>query len=711
MWQIHKICIYRNLSTYGIGFKNSVRGFAVNSCIKRFLFIGFVAFLFVMFPVLPEIVPGKALALKIALQESSDHPKGVEIPPPDQMNPAEPVKEEKKGTPQQAQAAAPAKSSEKKPQAPTKEYSGVFKVLEPLKKVFPLKTGTVGLYGVNLLSDEAWSVNFSRYTGYGTYYLEGGKSIAFLKDFNAKFQQGKQLKNQLRSSQMMDMSAKVYKFDVKYSKKVNRNRAQGIDTAMSVADNRNFSVGYSPSNNLSIAWVMDSKASKSLNSASPTRTVNKRNDIKVKWKATEDLDVELSQSLSSNWNYNDDTVAKVRNTDIKLSFPLSQRMGMQLGYNFVGNRNLQAGSASDSETRKTTRYVGMDYAFNKDAKVSYRFDVSKDRNQSVDLLTNSDITSRDLNLKYTIFKWLKFNGQNKVAFSESAGKNAVRKGSFSIEHKNLSYLPGTTKVNIQKNLTKTGSNADPKTTSNYTLSVNTPLKYFKNMLSLSHNFNMSDRLEMTESDESRNRSVTHTYNGTIKLSSAMSIGTSLRNTNSIQNNLIAITSDSVNRTLTDKVTYLIKKPFTQKVGFAEKLNYTFSRTNSKSTTYIPTYSLTKTDVFKNQGVLALKGGAWNGNYTLEQTMSKPKGGINAKALMHKFVWNLNDIMGFKFTGNYSLTKQNDGSVSGGVFKMSKEQESKNLLTFLYEFSKNQKEEDRENNKLNRYFEAGLEMKF
>lgn len=662
--------------------------------------------------VLLPLAPSTGFALTIGLNESKDHPKGIEIPPDDQMNPAEKVKPAPVSkAPSQQQASQPsAQPAAKQPSGPSKPYKGIFAAWQPLDKIFPLKTATLGVYGINRLSDQRWMVNNSAYTGWSNYYVEGGRSVGVLKDFKGKFQYNRQMKKQLTSSSMMNYSAKMFGFDVAFNKNINKsNNGSGASISTSINNVQKTTVGWSPSKRFSAGYAIDRNSSRSINPGAISQSVERKQSWTAKYQPSDKITVNASQITSANRNYLDGSVAKTIVTELKVISPVSKRLNLEAGYQFVGNRNIQGATSSD--VRKSTRTLGASYQLTPDAKLNYTFSMADDKNISSSLKTDFGTTSREMKFQYAVFSWLKFDGKNQVSFSENAGKTAQRQAAFNVDHKNIKFLPGATSVNINKNVTVSPTAADPKTTSNYTLSVSTPVNYMKNRLALTQQYTLNENSSSSYlTPVQLTRSISNNYTALYKLSKTLSIGENINQSDNSSSTISGITSQSVNKTFTDKITYHVKQPFTKKIRAAASFEYSLSRTRNQSRNIIPTESLTLNNVLKNTGVFVFKQKKWNASYTVERGVNKPKDAAMSRALMHKLDWNLGDLFGYKFNGNFSTTKQNGGGVAGGVMKLVKEYGDSSLVSMSYEFTKNQSIDNISQNTFDKYFEIGAEFK-
>ncbi len=676
---------------------------------------------FVLSLALPQLQQA-CFALTIGLSESKDHPKGVEIPPESELNPAETVKPQPQSkTPSPGQQPSPSgqpsqqPKPSKQPPAPgeKKPYKGIFAAWEPFDKLMPLKTATISVSAINLLQDQQWMVNNSNYNGFVNYYIEGGKSIGFVKDLNVKMTSNRQNRKNLNSNKSTNVSGKIKGAVVTYARNSTlSNSGSDSSASTSINNSQKYNVNYQVSKRFSASFAADRNMTRSITSSAVTQTTDRRQAWGAKYQPGGNIIIEASQVMSANRNYISGAMNKTSVGDIKATMPISKRFTLAAEWQYVGNHSMTDSVTAGTETRKTSRIMTVGYQFSPDLKLDYIFTLADDRSHTSAIRTNIGTTSREMKFQYGIFPWLKFNGANQVSFSETSGKTAQRNGQFNIDHKKMRFAPGNTSVQINKKVTVTPSEADPNTTENYTLTINTPLNYMKNRLNLSHQYTLTDNSTSAIASENSSRSISHNYNLGYKLTKTLTLSETINRTDSENSTLDDITSQNANVTTTNKASYQIRKPFTKRIRRVHALEYAYSETKNDTSNYIPTYSFSSSNVIKNSGIFSLKDKKWQATYTVEDSISKPLEGNNAHALMHKIDWNFGRILGCKFIGNYSLTKQSGGnSVAGTIMKATKEIDNTMSLSIAYEFSKNQNDTTYSSNTLLKYFEFGAEFKY
>lgn len=701
-------------SSHKISTKGPGRGFSVQALLKKCTVWMLIPALF-MFAT-GALLPAPALALKISLSESADHPKGVEIPPEDKLNPAEPVKNTKSSQPQTPaqqqsvgtnKSASQPSSQSQQPQQQTKKLHGIYELWSPFNRYFPLKNATVSATLTNLLNDKAWSVYFSRYSSVGNYYIEGGKTLGPLKNLTGKFQFSRQLRVTATSNSMQEWSAKIFGMDVRYNWRTQRtSQGFGASAATNVSDQRKTTVNYAPNKRIALGYTAESNAARAI-SNSPNRTVNKKDTWMMTWAPNEKVKLQIANSATSNWNYSSDSVVKILQTDMKLTLPISKRLSADLGYQFLGNRNVQATGAA--ENRKSNRSVAVSYLLKKDARLTYAYNSASDRAHNTSVYTNFDALSRDFQLQYPIARWIKFTGQNTVTFSENSGKTAVRQGNLTFDHTKLHVLPGNTSVQVQKNMSRSGDRAAPNTDQNFTLAVATPVDYWKKRITLRQQYNLNQRRTLTPTSEQSSRTESRVYEGSLKITPSLTGVESLNINDTSSSTPVTVSSSSMSRTITDRATMLIKRPFSKRLRTVPTMNYSFSKTRNVNRTVIPTYAKTEAIVLKHSGVFDLKEKNWNGNYTIERSASKQPTGPIARSVMQKLNLTFNNVFGYNLSVNYTTASQQGGGVSSGIFKAIRKYGSKYTLSLSYQFSKSQTEQGRASNTMDRIFELVYEM--
>ena len=658
-------------------------------------------------------LPQPTFALKIKLEESPDPPKGVEIPPEDQLNPSEPVQPAPAQKPSEtAPAAAPSAPTASQAEAPgTPPLHGIFRVWEPLQNVFPLKNASITSNITNLLNDRAWNVFFSRYNAAGSYYLEGGKTIGFLKNFNAKTQYNHQIQTNITTNKMTGMSAVIARIQTKYSRITNQTvQFQSGAGSKNITDNRKLAFSHQLNSKVTLGFDREENLTRGV-SANPAKTTNRKGTYTLEWNISDKRKLTLSHGNVSNRDLINGNVSKIVQTDLKYAFPVWRKFGMELGYQFLNNRASQPNSPGENENRKSTRSLGFTYQLSPDMKLVYLLSNIIDRQCAPGIFTNYSSTIRELQLQQTITPWLNFNGKNTVSFSGSTGKTAIREGTFNLDHQNISLLPGNTSVQLRKNLSRSGDRSNPTSNENYTISVNTPLKYFGGRLTVSHLYNYNQTGNLSNTGEQRNLSVIRKYEGAYKVTQSLSISNSLNNVENTTMNLSGqqTPSNSMNRTLTNSATLQVKFPFTKSYDLIPSMNFSHRLTRNMNDTYSPGVNKDETIVVSNSGVFNLKGNNWNGSYTLERSVNKAKTGQFTRATQNKLLLNHNSFYGFKFDAAISLASQKNGGTSSGVLKMTRQLNPKSILSFSYQYNKNQVCDNRLNNTFDRTFVLLVEI--
>lgn len=667
--------------------------------------------IFAQFLLIGITAPRTAYALKITLEESADHPKGVEIPAEKDLNPAEPVK---------SSAAAPAESTQAPPQtvsnpasAPTapkapaeEKLHGVFALWQPLQELFPLKNGTISSTITNLTSDHAWFVFFSRYNAAGNYYLEGGRSIGPLKDFNVKTQYNRQLQTTLTSNSMTEFSTKLFGVQLKQSRNTTRT-SQGLNPTapMSISDNRRFSANYALNKNVTLDYCNEENISRTLSDA-PSKTQIRRNTAAIGWNINDRMKLKLSRSSTANRSHATGAVSKVVQLDTQLSYALIPELDLVLGNQIVSNR--MSSAATGNEQHKSIRTLGLQYQMADGTKVGYNFVLTSDRYNAPGVYTDYNSVDREMLIQRAIFSWLEFTGRNKVGFSENSGKTAQREGTFSLKHQKLQFFPGDTRLQIRKNLNKTGDRNNPTSNVGVAYSLTNTLHYLNGNLTLNSQFNNDRNDLLAATGDQRNHTETNRYDVAWKALPSLTLNHSLTATLNTCEAAAGTTGRSKNKTTTDTISHLIKMPFTKKVSRINSLNLSQTMTRLTVQTDVPNPGRTETIVTKAAGLFNVADKGWTGNFGIEKSMNKPQQGAYLRGMQYRMAFNRENIHGWSVSAGMATATQKEGGINSGQFKVTGPAGVNSKLIFAYQYAKNQDYEERLENTFERTFMIGYE---
>ncbi|MEW6200898.1 MAG: hypothetical protein AB1546_02915 [bacterium] len=639
--------------------------------------------------------------LMIQMEASESPPKGVKQMA-EEMKKAE---EQKKEEEEQAARQAAALKKEEKPKREKVKYPGVFNVLSPLAPIFPLKSGNIKGSFMNLANNGGGSNYTFRRNFSGGFFLESNEQDLWkLEKVTGKIQYNRQLRNSLNVNSMTEWAAKAFGLDFKYNRTVGRTGSgAGASASQNVTDTRKFSAEYKIEKGLTLSYNIDQIISRAI-SASPTKTNNKKQTWSLVMPLTfrEGTKLTLTHANTGNWNITGNSVTKVLQTDAKLDVPLKENFELNLAYQFLGNRNIPQSSAATSN-RKSTRSIGMSYKFSEESKLTYLYNFSSSRNFST-VFTNFNTTNRALQFERALSKTAKMKLGNTTTFDQSAGKTAVRTGSFSYDHKDFDALPGSTSIDIRKQFTSSAGNSN----TNYTMSVNTPLSYIGGRLTTNLQNVLTVQNNLASSQ--RTRSVNQTLAADYKFTDKFSIGTSLNRVKSGTFTPATYSARSVNHIRTDKATY----DFGKRLNFTksmEGVKYNFTITRNSMRNEIPTPSVTLTRVRKHSMNFSFKGSAWKGKYDWERSLSLSSAGQKQRVLQHKFDLSFEDFLGCQFTANYTGAFQRDGSQVSTILKLTEKVNDKKSYFLSWETLRNKSRAAGATKTRNRYFELGVEITF
>lgn len=642
------------------------------------------------------------------MEESEAPPKGVkqmaeEIRKAEEAKQAEQAAQADTRQEQTAQptstGAAGGAEKKKKEKA---NYHGVFDALTPLSSVLPLKSGNIKLSYLSLANNTGSAATFlSRRNMTGGYFFETAEQNVWkFKNVTAKTQYNRQLRNTLSVNSMDEISADAFGADIKYIRTVGRT---GGGVSQNVSDARKFSVEYKKENGFAMSYNIDQNISKTIGGA-PTKTNNK----KQTWSLTTPVNIRkgakltLTNSDTGNWNVTGNTVTKVRQTDAKLDIPVSKQFEVNLAYQFLANRNAGAAAAS-SENRKNTRSLGLSYKFAEDAKLTYMYNFSSNHNFSA-FSTNFDTVNRDAQFERSLSNDAKIKMGYTNTYDQSSGRTTVRTGSFSYDHKDFWFLPGSTSVDTRKQFTGSAGNSN----TNYTLSVNTPLSYMKGKLTTTLQNVLS--VQNALSNSQRTRSLNQTFATDYKITQKLAAGVSFNRVKNGTFTPVAYSALSVNHIRTDKLSY----DFGKKLSFWKRIdgvkyNYAVTRNNIRNEE--PAATLTANRVRNHMIDFALKGNKWSGGYGIGRSFSQTTGGQPQRALQHKLGLSMEDLLGCQLSTNYIGSFQQTGSQVSAIFKLTRKISDKTSYFFSYEALRNKSRAAGAVNSQNRFLELGADLTF
>ncbi len=638
---------------------------------------------------LAAMMPLSAAALEITFEKSPDAPKGIELPPPDKMNPATP-KAGSSGAPSGGTRSPGGQSSGEK------KYTGIFRLAEPLKPVFPLKTGTVTQNITNFYNDTTSGVHLTRKNIFGNYYIEGGRSYGFVKDFKAKFQYNRQIKSTVTVNSMNEYSAKIIGVDLKYTRNANRN----FQTDTTVADNRRLSVNYQKNKDLVLAYYNDYSINRTM-SASPTRTTTRKETYTATWAITDNIKLNSSFLETANRNTANSPTTKAIQDEAKITWQPNKTIAFEIGTAFTGNRTLDA---NDANTRKLSNFANVSYQFAPKSRLTYKIGNSNERNYTVSSYTRYDTRQNEFLIQHEFFKWLKLTAANKATYNQSSGKATDRNLTLTVDHKK-GYLPGSTSIQWKNNKNSVTATTSPSTSKNSTVTISSRLSYLDGHLNINPQYTGNGATTESPTTDSTTDSISRKVETSYKLTPTLTIANTVDKTENRNSSYSSGTSNhgaTDNLSITDRITYIIRQPFTKRVKILPTVTYTMSHVRNSNDVIIPDNGNAETDVFKNTGVFNFKGKTWNGSYTLEKSTNKNHNTTVSfnRSNMQKFIVGFTDIYKCKFTLDYTITKANTGTSSrSGVLTLARKISARETLNFNYRLSRTTSDTASENNRI------------
>lgn len=650
-----------------------------------------------------------AKEVSFQMEESASPPKGV------RQIEAEAKKEERKKALETKDAAAASATTttaggtrrmEENLKKDKVNYHGIFDALTPFAPLFTLKSGNIKASFLNLANNTGNSSTYGfRRNFSGGYFLETNEqNIGKLEKVSVKTQYNRQLRNSLSVNSMSEFGGSVFGTNLKYNRTVGRTGgAAGAGGSQNVSDARRFSAEYKRKNGLALSYNVNQNIARAI-SAAPTRTNNKTQTwlFSTPLKFREGAKLTLTRSDTANWDVAGGAFAKSQLANARLDVPLNEQFDLNLGFQFLGNKNKPA-AAMASENRKNTRSLGLTYKFSDDTKLSYLYNFSSNRNFST-LVTSFDTINKDTQLERALSNDAKLKLGYTTTYDQSAGKTSARSGSFAYDHKDFNLLPGATSIDTRKQFTNSAGNSN----SNYTLSVTTPLSYMEGKLTANLQNVLSVQNALATSQ--RTRSMNQTFSTDYKITSRFSVGESLNRLKSGTSTPSVVSARSVNNIRTDKAVY----DFGKRLNFVksmEGVKYNFTITRNNMRTEIPASSLSLNRVKNHSMLFSFKGSAWTGNYTFGRSLSLSASGPSQRALQHAIGLAFEDLQGFQVSANINGTFQSSASQMSSILKMTKKISDKTSYFLSWETLKNKSRVAGSVNTRNRFLDMGMDLTF
>lgn len=574
-------------------------------------------------------------------------------------------------------------------------------MLSPVSEYLPLKSGTVRGSLINLASSPSGARHIDTKNFTGGYFFESeDKSYGVFKKTAGKVQFNRQIKNSLNSNFMNEWKSEVLGANLKFSRNVVRTGSSG---SQNVQDTRRVSFDYKTKNNVSFSFVTDTVGSRTI-SASPSKTTNKKQQWALTMPIKKDkAKLTLLHSLTANRNHVNGDVAKALLSEIKLDVPFSKKLELNLGYQFTGNSTLPGTGAAGQNTRKNIKTIGVSYLLAQDTKISLLLNNISTSNYAASFSANNT-RKLDLKLDHAFSERARFKSSFSANNDGISGRTRMRNDSFSYDHKNLSYFPGTTTFESRRQI-QSGLNS----TENDTVTISTPLSYLENRLTLNlqHTNNAQKALTTHQDSSSTNNTVSADY----KITKSFSAGANLNKVKNSTYLLDVMTGNTSNRTNTYKTELTVRNLFGDHVGALENFKYSYSLSTANTENIVPDTIGNANRVRKHSFLFSFKEDIWNGKYSISRALSSNSSGQTQRSLIHKAEWTFDNLYGCQFTTTYTGAFMKTGVQSSGVFKLTRKLAEKKSLYASYEFLRNKDRLTPANNAIGRYFELGLEASF
>lgn len=650
---------------------------------------------------------GYSNALMLQLEESEVPPAMIEMPQVEELD----VVDTSQNTSTSSSAQQPGwedvtNTSAGKPQPQTtkpdaKKYKGVFKLWEPIDKFLPLKSATVDMLAVSFANDLEWKrTPGSHNNKFGNYFIEAGRSFGSIKDFNLKIQSSKQLKNQYARNEFIEMRANIFGLDTVFSKKSSLSASVG---SMNSTLGTTWGVKYKLVNGLSFG--LNSIETKTSSSSAVAPTINRQLGYSIGWDRKK-YRLNLTNSATRNFNNSNGSVTKNTQSVLQISVPVSNIIDINLRLQLSGTNNAVPGSTSTKDD-KFTKALGVMYRPSNKMSIAYNRTLTDNESVTQTAVTNYGIVSNEYLMNYAFSNRLKLQSKSTISSNESTGKTTDYSNTILYNHQKFNWLPGATTFAVSSKF----SNPSGGTQKTKTSTVNMPLTYLKGKLGINLHRTQNQQFTISAGTASQTDSLTHKVGGSYKITSSLSLNSSVNQVKSSSQSGGMVQNIGANRTYDDNVTYTIKNPLSKRIGPLKKLDFKVGKTANRNAIVMPSMSLTTTDATKQSGDFLFNSSNWNGTYSYSWGHARQNFGMATKVRQHRISWNISDILGCRVTANYTTGRQVVGLSSSGIFRAERTLNDKSNMYLNYEFSRNQDNSVATNNKFMKYLEAGMQMRF
>ena len=642
--------------------------------------------------------PATAPGLVLELEESADPPASLQKPEETALEAVDTAAATP--TPNSGAATSPASQAAAEPQPEPSRYHGLFRAWEPMDPVLPLTNASLDMVVLDQRDTQSWTALTERSNSIGNMYLEGGRSYGSLKDFNVKYQFGKQLKSNPVTNEYMALSAGLFGLDMSFARKAQTSWSSGSSNSTLT---HNWAMNYAFDNGLRLGYASDE--TRTTSSSDPMGTGNSKQSWTLGWQGDKYW-VQFLNMSTANRSHATGAVSKTTQTQLRIGVPISELLEAELKLDINGNRNATPGSSS-TEDDKFSKSLGLRYRASDKLNLAFNHDRSENSSESTAAASDFNVISTEYRMDYEVSSRLKFNSRSMITNNESSGRTTDHLNSLSIDHKSVPLFPGATSVSLTRKFSNPG--AENRTTR--TLNISTPLNYFKNRLNINLSRNDNRTLSLNAGAASETNTAAQQAGARVRITDSLSLNANTNRTRNVNSTDGSVLGYSVNNTDTDNVTYAIKFPLTRRVGVLRQCNYSFGNTVNRAETMLPTATLNTTQSLTHSGAFQFQGASWNGQYIYAAGRAIQNHGLSQNTTRHQFMWTFNELFGYRVTANFSTNKQTTGSASNGVFRATREINDQSTLELNYEFSKNKDTAAAANNTYNRFFQLVMKHSF